>query len=110
MHPYLFVYGTLRTDRPRRPRVPDLNALGELIGLGFTNGRLDQVHPEYPGLVTDVPDSDDVPGQLWKLTDAAAAFEILDEYEGDEYERRLLRVTAAREEWDAWVYCWVVRQ
>lgn len=107
MHPYLFVYGTLRTDRRRHSRVPDLTLLGDLVGLGVASGRLYQVHPDYPGLVTDGPDCEDVPGQLWKLTDPVTAFEILDEYEGGEYERRLARIRVEGAEWDAWVYCWV---
>jgi gamma-glutamylcyclotransferase (GGCT)/AIG2-like uncharacterized protein YtfP len=84
--PYLFVYGTLRsttgTEWSRR-----LAANAELIGNGRVQGTLFDIG-SYRGMTPAESEHDWVAGELFRLTDPAAFWPALDEYEGDEFERR----------------------
>lgn len=95
----LFVYGTLRAGQPARSLIADhvarsapATSTGALIAF-----------EDYPGVVEEVQGT--VAGELVWLTDLAAAFALLDAYEGDDFVRILkrCRLEDGAEEW-AWCY------
>jgi gamma-glutamylcyclotransferase (GGCT)/AIG2-like uncharacterized protein YtfP len=94
----LFVYGTLRTGQAARSLIADhvarwvpATSTGALVAF-----------PDYPGLLDEGATT--IQGELVWLTELAAAFALLDAYEGDDFIRILKRVTIAPgEEW-AWCY------
>jgi gamma-glutamylcyclotransferase (GGCT)/AIG2-like uncharacterized protein YtfP len=97
----LFVYGTLRTGQTARSLIGDhvaravpATATGALIAF-----------PEYPGLV-DAGD-DTIVGELIWLRDLAAAFALLDAYEGEDFLRILKKVRLESGE-DEWGWCYVL--
>lgn len=87
---HLFVYGTLRSGSGH-PMHEVLAAAAEKVGAATVAGRLYRID-WYPGLVTDA-DAGEVHGDLWRLRDRAV-LHTLDDYEGDEYERRTVEVVA----------------
>jgi gamma-glutamylcyclotransferase (GGCT)/AIG2-like uncharacterized protein YtfP len=106
----LFVYGTLRKGfrshgllQRFRPRY---------LGAGRVRARLYSIG-EYPGAKESENDGDRVQGELYWLPRAAAAFKVLDRFEGfhpqqvasNEFERReTIVTTAAGGKTRAWVY------
>lgn len=89
----LFVYGTLR-EGAGHPMHTVLAAAGDCIGAASTEGRL-VVVDWYPGLVLDGAARESrVVGEVWTL-ETTSVFGVLDDYEADEYERRVLPVRLA---------------
>jgi gamma-glutamylcyclotransferase (GGCT)/AIG2-like uncharacterized protein YtfP len=100
---YLFVYGTLRRDSgtewSRR-----LAANPEFIGSGHVPGTLFEIG-SYRGMVPAQSENDSVVGEVFQVVDPAAFWPILDEYEGDEFERREVPVRLDDGNiMNAWVY------
>jgi gamma-glutamylcyclotransferase (GGCT)/AIG2-like uncharacterized protein YtfP len=95
----LFVYGTLRTGQHARSMIVDHVARSEPA---TTQGTLIGFD-DYPGLIDDGDTT--VIGELVWLTDLAAAFALLDAYEGDDFIRvlRKIRTESGADDW-AWVY------
>jgi gamma-glutamylcyclotransferase (GGCT)/AIG2-like uncharacterized protein YtfP len=97
----LFVYGTLRTGETARSLIADHVAQSEPatcsgVLIGF---------PDYPGLIDG--ETGVVTGELVTLTDLAAAFALIDAYEGDDFIRILKRVHKA-DGTDEWAWCYVL--
>jgi gamma-glutamylcyclotransferase (GGCT)/AIG2-like uncharacterized protein YtfP len=96
----LFVYGTLRAGQHARSliadhvvRAVDATTQGTLVGFD-----------DYPGLLDDGGTT--VIGELVWLSDLAAAFALLDAYEGDDFIRVLKKVRVA--EADEWAWCYLL--
>ncbi len=89
--PRLFIYGTLRRDRSQHHRLQDQRFVGEavtvpefrLLNLGW-----------YPGLarVPLLQEGRSIWGEIWEVDDAC--LQALDVFEGDEYERTRIQVSA----------------
>lgn len=99
---YLFAYGTLRKGF-------DVDVKNEIakdlifIETGKVKARLYDLG-FYPGAVK-TNDENEIEGDVFALLNANTVFQILDEYEGDEYERALTTVTMdSGDETDAWIY------
>jgi gamma-glutamylcyclotransferase (GGCT)/AIG2-like uncharacterized protein YtfP len=88
----LFVYGTLRSEFDNRyARL--LRKQATLVGKGTVPGSIYRVdhYPAYrPGPAGEVH------GELYRLAEPEATFKVLDEYEGSEFERVMVK--------DAWIY------
>lgn len=95
----LFVYGTLRAGQTARSMIAD--HVGRSAG-ARTTGTL-VAFPDYPGMLDG--GAGEVVGEIVWLTDLAAAFALLDAYEGEDFVRILTRCRMAdgAEEW-AWCY------
>jgi gamma-glutamylcyclotransferase (GGCT)/AIG2-like uncharacterized protein YtfP len=95
----LFVYGTLRTGQTARSLIVPHVVRFEPATI---RGRIYAFPMGYPGLV----DGDgDVKGELMWLSDLAAAFALLDAYEGPDFVRLLKHVAKADGTTEpAWVY------
>ncbi|PRW63988.1 gamma-glutamylcyclotransferase family protein [Actinopolyspora mortivallis] len=100
------VYGTLRSDSSAADLLRPLVGARErdvlLPGVLYDTGH------GYPALVLDAsrhgrPPGRGVPAEVYRLHDPATALPILDDYEGPEYERRVLRLAPDR---PCWVYLW----
>jgi gamma-glutamylcyclotransferase (GGCT)/AIG2-like uncharacterized protein YtfP len=95
----LFVYGTLRAGQPARSMIEDHVARSEPA---TTEGAL-IAFPDYPGVLDRAAGT--IQGELVWLTGLAAAFALLDAYEGDDFIRVLKKCRKADgEEEYAWVY------
>lgn len=97
----LFAYGTLRSGQTARSMIADhvrshepATTAGVLIAF-----------PDYPGLIDAATGT--VTGELVTLTELAAAFALLDAYEGDDFIRVLKRVQKA-DGTDDWAWCYVL--
>lgn len=97
----LFVYGTLRSGQTARSLIADHVARA---AWARTTGRL-VAFPDYPGLVDE--SAGEIVGELVWLTDLAAAFALLDAYEGDDFIRVLKRCHLA-EGGEEWAWCYVL--
>jgi len=88
----LFVYGTLRSEfNNKYARL--LRSQAELIGPATVPGSIYRVshYPAYrPQPVGEVH------GELYRLTDPETTLKALDEYEGEDFERVVMK--------DAWIY------
>lgn len=95
----LFVYGTLRTGQTARSLIVPHVVKFERATI---RGKIYAFPMGYPGLV----DGDgEVKGELMTITDLAAAFALLDAYEGTDFVRLLKMVTNADGKPEAaWVY------
>src|SRR5262249_26308342 len=88
----VFVYGTLKRESPKEPhrllRSATYLSRASIRGTLYDLGR-------YPGLIRGSNSDDRVFGELYQLSedDASRALRRLDEYEGNEYERRRVYVT-----------------
>lgn len=107
----LFVYGTLMRAAEHSMH-PVLARSSTFIGAAHFNGRLYLV-AHYPGAVPSTTADDRVHGEVYRLRDAAALLQVLDDYEAcaphspqpHEYVRRLCRVRLADETHaEAWIY------
>ena len=100
----LAVYGTLQQHGTAWPRLRPL-VTGEpesitLPGTLYDTGR------GYPALLLD--GGPGVPAQLFALRDPATALPVIDDYEGPEYERAVLHLSAATcSPTRFWVYTWI---
>ena len=102
MNPYLFVYGTLKSDFDRRA-ANYLRSKSELVGPGKINGALYDLG-SYPALVLNGGQEEFVYGEVYCLNDPATVFQVLDRYEGAEYRRLELSVFMEKEPISAWAY------
>jgi gamma-glutamylcyclotransferase (GGCT)/AIG2-like uncharacterized protein YtfP len=92
----LFVYGTLRSEFDNRyARL--LRSQAELVGAATVPGAIYRVR-HYPAYKPEP--AGEVHGQLYRLTDAERTLQVLDKYEGEDYERVI--VHAAQNQ--AWIY------
>jgi gamma-glutamylcyclotransferase (GGCT)/AIG2-like uncharacterized protein YtfP len=109
----LFVYGSLRSDIASVDLPPEslparalLAAVAHRIGPASVAGRLHAV-AWYPGFIPGPPDAGRVAGELLRLEDPHRILPALDDYEGDPYIRKVLRVSpSGARDLDAWVYCY----
>lgn len=103
---YIFVYGTLlkhfnagvmRSVQQHLQFEENGSMLGQLYDLG-----------QYPGLVEVADATDTIVGEVYRVNNAQAVFTVLDEYEGDEYNRVLKTVKLDNQrEINCWVYIFV---
>jgi gamma-glutamylcyclotransferase (GGCT)/AIG2-like uncharacterized protein YtfP len=101
--PYLFVYGTLRSQVSNEMS-RFLQSHAQAVGGAKTPGILFQLDG-FPGMVASVDGSDRVVGEVYRMDDPAATLALLDAYEGDQFERQLVTVTIDDgRTFDAWVY------
>ena len=100
--PRLFVYGTLRKAAPASQWSRFLESTSTFIGNSHVEGQLRPVG-QYTGLV---PGGDGtVAGEVHELHEPDQTLATLDEYEGDAYQRRIIRVTMEDgTSTDAWAY------
>lgn len=96
----LFVYGTLRSGQAARSLIANHVLSAEPAS---ARGRMVALPDGYPGFLPG-PEGR-VVGELMTLSDLAAAFALLDAYEGDEFTRSLQEVERGdgQREW-AWCY------
>ena len=99
---YLFAYGTLRRDF-------ELTAKADLKGdlVFITTGKLKAVLYNLWDYHWGVKANDEheIEGEIFQVLNAEKAFRVLDEYEGEEYNRELATVkTVDGGELQAWVY------
>lgn len=95
----LFVYGSLRTGQHARSLIADHVARWEPARVAGTL----VAFPDYPGMIDT--NTGVVHGELVWLTGLAAAFALLDAYEGDDFIRVLKKVSRDGTDDDyAWVY------
>ncbi len=100
--PRLFVYGTLRRGFENRyARLLDRSA--RYLGPARVLGRLYDLG-RYPGIQLQMEPEEWVTGDLFRLRNAAATLDVLDEYEGPAFER--VAATAIRPN-GARTRCWV---
>ena len=94
----LFAYGTLRGNAMLAP-------YATLIGPATTSGRLFNLGA-YPGLVRG---DGEARGELYEIAEEhwERVIAELDDYEGDQYVRELIRVATDEGETDAWAYIFV---
>jgi gamma-glutamylcyclotransferase (GGCT)/AIG2-like uncharacterized protein YtfP len=91
----LFVYGTLRSDFDN-PHARLLRERATLVGHATVSGSIFHIS-HYPGFRPEP--AGEVHGELYRLHDAAT-LDVLDDYEGEEYERVTIEVNGA----PAWIY------
>ena len=98
----LFVYGTLRRFVPESKA--DMFSDGATyLTTGRTIGKLYRIS-WHPGM-TPGEAGDWVTGEIWKLSNPAETFRILDEYEGPDYERIVVSIEVEDgEQLEAWTY------
>lgn len=99
----LFVYGSLRSGQAAR----SLIANHVLAAVPATaRGRMFALPDGYPGFL---PDTDGrVVGEMMTLSDLAAAFALLDAYEGEDFARSLQQVELG-DGTTVWAWCYVLR-
>ena len=101
-HPYLFVYGTLKSGFANR-YARRLRREARLLGSAHMPGRLYRVR-RYPGMRPARGPQDFVRGELYKLRQPSNTLKVLDEYE-EHYARELHRaILETGRAFQAWVY------
>ncbi len=101
--PYLFAYGTLRSSCENEFS-QFVRQSARRVGEGRARGLLFQLEG-YPGMVLSDEPNECVLGEVYRLTDPAGAWPVLDEYEGPDFERRRIPVTVGDgRTLEAWVY------
>jgi gamma-glutamylcyclotransferase (GGCT)/AIG2-like uncharacterized protein YtfP len=98
----IFVYGTLLTGQTARSLIANHVARWEPAR---TTGKMYAFPMGYPGIV-DAPEGPIIGELIW-LKELAAAFALLDAYEGDDFHRVLKRVWA-RDDREEWSWCYVL--
>ena len=109
MHPYLFVYGTLKKGN-MNPAAIHLHLHAKWIGEGVMSGRLYQLG-DYPGAHYLYGAKEEVKGEVFEMNDLNL-LTMLDEYEGigpdipkpHEYVRQLCPIRKGEVELLCWVY------
>lgn len=99
----LFVYGSLRAGQTARSLMANHVIASQA---GTVRGRIYALADAYPGFLPG-PDGT-VVGEMVQLIDLAAAFALLDAYEGDEFVRSLERVTLRESAEEVWAWCYVL--
>jgi gamma-glutamylcyclotransferase (GGCT)/AIG2-like uncharacterized protein YtfP len=99
---YIFVYGTLLKQFNNEVLKP-IQAYLHVAGSGSIKAELYNLG-EYPGLVESASASQIVKGEVYNIQEPGKVFEVLDEYEGDEYKRKrkLVRLNDSKT-----IRCWV---
>jgi len=92
----LFVYGTLRSEFENEYACL-LRSQGEFVGRATVRGAIYRVE-FYPAYRPEP--AGEVHGEVYRLRDPAATFAVLDEYEGDDFERVRVETTLG----EAWIY------
>ena len=101
-HPYLFVYGTLKSSF-ENPYAQQLRREARLLGRAHMPGRLYRVD-SYPGMRPPHDPKDLITGELYELVEPRKTLAVLDAWEQD-YDRELHRATVENgPEFPAWVY------
>ena len=102
-HPYLFVYGTLKSGFENR-YAQQLRREATLLGRAHMPGRLYRIR-SYPGMRPPRDPKDLVTGELYELHQPSKTLEVLDEWEED-YDRELHPATLRKtvKQFPAWVY------
>lgn len=116
--PFLFVYGTLKTDSSH-PNAVLLRRTNKYIGQATVSGLLYNIQ-YYPGLIYGKSLKTKVTGELFEMPDPVMTLEFLDKYEGygpeftkpNEYLRKLIQVNFDNKEINAWtyIYNWEVQE
>jgi gamma-glutamylcyclotransferase (GGCT)/AIG2-like uncharacterized protein YtfP len=103
-HPYLFVYGTLKSGFLNR-YARRLRREAALLGSARMAGRLYRVS-WYPGMRPPRCPQDLVTGELYRLRQPSKTLEVLDRYEEPHRYRRELRIATLGDgrSLKAWVY------
>ncbi|MBJ3814948.1 gamma-glutamylcyclotransferase [Shimwellia pseudoproteus] len=101
----LFVYGTLC---PGRPNAHIMENIGGSWEEGYVNGSLEQkgwgADMGYPGIVLDNSENR-VNGYLFSSDNLAANWQVLDAFEGAEYQRVSVTVTThSGRKVQSWIY------
>ena len=73
------------------------------VGIGFFQGKLYDIG-RYPGVIRSRSNTDRVIGEIYHLSEARRALEILDEYEGRRFRRQL--ATIVQEDGKS-IACWI---
>lgn len=76
---YIFVYGTLRRDE-HNPMSELLVRSAEFVGEAVYQGKLFKID-YYPGVIPSIDSNDRVSGEVYRLEQADAVLELLDQYE-----------------------------
>ncbi|MEO8026524.1 MAG: gamma-glutamylcyclotransferase family protein [Bryobacteraceae bacterium] len=98
----IFVYGTLRRSAPNN-KTHLFADTAVYLNSGQTLGRLYLIS-WHPGMIPGEA-GEWVRGEVWKLNDAGAAFSVLDEYEGPDYQRMQVIVQMdSGSNLEAWTY------
>ena len=101
-HPYLFVYGTLKSAFLNR-HARQLRREARLLGVAHLPGRLYRVR-WYPGMRPPRDPKDLITGELYKLRQPVKTLKVLDGYE-EHYHRELrLATLKTGQRFRAWVY------
>ena len=99
---FLFVYGTLRSEFDN-PHARFLRAGAEFAGKATAKGSIFRIK-HYPGFCLEPAGT--VRGELYRLHTPAVTLDVLDRYEGAEYDRVLIQARPAvdGDAIEAWVY------
>lgn len=97
----LFVYGSLRAGQAARSFIAD-----HVIGSqpATVSGHIYALSDSYPGYLPGRAGT--VVGEVMVLVDLAAAFALLDAYEGDEFVRALQQATLLTDGSRLWAWCY----
>lgn len=98
----LFVYGSLRSGQAARSLIADHVIAAEPAS---ARGRMFALPDGYPGYLPGPEGL--VVGEVMTLSDLAAAFALLDAYEGEEFSRSLQEVELASRT-TVWAWCYVL--
>lgn len=98
----MFVYGTLRKDFGLTLLEPIADEM-VVVGLGIVSGTLYDLGP-YPAAVKTAG-THRILGDVYEIKNPAAVFALLDQYEGEAYQREVTRVKwESGDDIDAFVY------
>jgi gamma-glutamylcyclotransferase (GGCT)/AIG2-like uncharacterized protein YtfP len=99
---YVFVYGTLLKHFNNEVLQPIQTYLQE-VSIGLVKAELYDLG-QYPGLVEITGAAHTVKGEVYSVAEPDKVFAVLDEYEGEEYERKrkLIRLNDSKT-----IRCWV---
>jgi len=101
-HPYLFVYGTLKSSF-ENPYAQQLQREATLLGRAQMPGRLYRVS-SYPGMRPPRDPKDLITGELYELHHPSKTLAVLDDWE-ENYDRELHPAMLANgQDFQAWVY------
>ncbi len=99
---YLFIYGTLMQNISSNI-ARYLKANSRLVGNGQMQGKLYDLG-QYPGAVYSSKAKSWIKGQVIELEETASMLSRLDDYEGEEYDRKVVPIHLSNEVYCCWVY------
>jgi gamma-glutamylcyclotransferase (GGCT)/AIG2-like uncharacterized protein YtfP len=99
----LFVYGSLRAGQAARSLIADHVIASQSATVA---GCIYALADSYPGYVPGKTGT--VVGEVMVLSDLAAAFALLDAYEGEEFVRRLQEATLTVDGSRVWAWCYLL--